>query len=236
MAPNESPYVYVSNNPLIYIDPDGRFKIPIHKRIIDNAFRSSGLSSGWKNFFQNDVKLGVGIEADVLGYFSDYHFDGRQNYSDVQSTWKNLNSEISSKISDLGSFNKKFGGDDAVLFGRMVHTVQDFYSHSNYVELYIDYFKSTNDGAMPTSVPIYDAENGGTSDTVFNSILKDNLRTGDFDAIDNEFSNPNGTRSQSPDSHNKMNKDKANTPAGRLAEKVATEHTIQIFKQVEKQE
>jgi len=235
-APHESPYIYVSNSPLVYIDPDGRFKIPVHMRIISNAFKNSGLSSGWKNFFRNDVQLGVSVEADVLGAASDYHFDGRQNYSEVQSTWKSLNSEISSKISDIGSFNKKFGGNDAILFGRMVHTVQDFYSHSNYVELYIDYYKGLNDGAMPTSVPIYDSENGGTNNADFNAILKDNLRTGDFHIIDNEITNPDGTRAQSPTSHNKMNKDKANTPAGRLAEKTATEHTTKIFKQLKVKE
>jgi len=59
---------------------------------------------------------------------------------------------------------------------------------------------------------------------------------GDFDIIDNEITNPNGKKAQQPTSHNKMNKDKANTPAGRLAEKVATEHTTQILKQVKEKE
>jgi hypothetical protein len=41
---------------------------------------------------------------------------------------------------------------------------------------------------------------------------------------------------QEPASHNKMNKDKANTPAGRLAERVATDHTKRILKQVKENE
>jgi len=236
LAPHESPYCAMGNNPIYYIDPDGQFKIPIHKRITENAFKNSGLSSGWRNFFKNDVKLGVSVEADILGAASDYHFDGRKNYSAVQSTWKGLNSDISNKIDDLGSFNRSMGGDDAVLFGRMIHTVQDFYSHSNYVELYIDYYKGANEGAMPTSVPIYDVANGGTTNADFNAVLQKNLRTGDFDIIDNEITNPNGKKAQQPTSHNKMNKDKANTLAGRLAEKVATEHTTQILKQVKEKE
>ena len=40
---------------------------------------------------------------------------------------------------------------------------------------------------MPTSVPIYDVANGGTSNADFNAILKTSLRTGDFDIIDNEI-------------------------------------------------
>ena len=67
-------------------------------------------------------------------------------------------------------------------------------------------------------------------------MLQDKLRTGDYDIIDNEFTNPDGKKAQSPTSHNKMNKDKANTAAGKLAEQVATEHTTKILKQVKDKE
>jgi RHS repeat-associated protein len=224
--PNESPYVYAGNSPIVYVDPDGRFKISIHKRILMNAFKASGISTGFLGMFQADAKLGVSVEADILGFASDYHFDGRQNFKEVQSTWSSLNNSISSKIDDLGSFNRKYGGDDAVIFGRMLHTVQDFYSHSNYVELYVDYYKSINDGVMPTSIPIYD---DGIKIEGFNNILEGNLRTGDFDIVDNEITNPNGKKAQESTSHNKMNKDKADTPLGKLAEKVATKHTTVIL-------
>lgn len=90
--------------------------------------------------------------------------------------------------------------------------------------------------SVTVSVPIYDVANGGSSNADFNAILKKSLRTGDFDIIDNEITNPNGSKAQQPTSHNKMNKDKANTPAGRLAEKVATEHSTQILKQVKDKE
>ena len=204
--------------------------------ILRDAFNSSGLNKGWGNSFMNDVLLGISIEADILGVASDYHFDGRKDYINVQMTWFDLNAEIENKINDLGSFNRKLGGDDAVLFGRLIHTVQDFYSHSNYVNLYIDYYKKGHMGDMPDSVPIYDSKKGGTNDSDFNVILQKNLRTGDFDTIDNEFTNKNGNKANEPTSHNKMNKDKANTAAGRLAKKVATEHTKQILEQVKKLE
>lgn len=43
------------------------------------------------------------------------------------------------------------------------------------------------------------------------------------------ITDPDGKKAQSPTSHNKMNKDKANTPAGRLAEKVATEEALTVY-------
>lgn len=106
-----------------------------------------------------------------------------------------MNYEIEKKINELGKSDRALGGDDAALFGRLIHTVKDFYSHSNYVELYIEYYKGTHKGEMPTSVPIYD---DGIKDAKFNAILQKSLRTGDFDVIDNEFTNPNGEMAKLP--------------------------------------
>ena len=72
----------------------------------------------------------------------------------------------------------------------------------------------------------------GMEDKNFRNILESRLRTGDFNLFDNEFTNPNGKRAQSPTSHNKMNKDNVNTPMGRLAKDVAIKHTIKILNQL----
>ena len=44
------------------------------------------------------MKLGVSWVADILGVASDYHFDGRQNYSEVQKSWDALNKGIVNKM------------------------------------------------------------------------------------------------------------------------------------------
>ena len=157
------------------------------------------------------------------------YFDGRQNFSQIQSTWNQLNAKINGIIADIGSVNIKIGGYDVVALGKELHTVADFYAHSNYVDLYVGYYKSNNNGNMPTTIPTYEE---GLQDAGFKEILKSNLRTGDFNLFDNEKTNPNGARAQSPTSHNKMNKDNINTPLGKLAKNVAIKHTTQIFNQL----
>jgi RHS repeat-associated protein len=228
--PWQSPYAYCNNNPLIYVDTDGKFAVPIHRNITQQAMARSGISAKTSAFFHTDLVLGASYIADYAGFAFDWHFDGRANYSAVQARWNSLNQDIATTVGNIGGGNKLLGGNDVVKLGNLIHNVQDFYAHSNYVELYIEYYQGANNGAMPTSVPIYDE---GIKNTDFNNLLKDNLRTGDFHILDNEKTNPNGARAQSPTSHNKMNKDNANTYAGKLAKETAIKHTTKILKEVE---
>jgi RHS repeat-associated protein len=224
-----STYAYGSNNPMGRVDPSGKFDVPIHGDITKTAISQSKLEKKISETTQKTLVFGATISADYVGAASDWHFDGRKNYTEVNQTWNDLNKDISQTISNIGTVNKKIGGWDIDKLGNLIHNVQDFYSHSNYVELYIEYYKSENDGEMPTSVPTYDE---GIKNGDFTSLLQNKLRTGDFDFLDNEKTNPKGTKAQSPTSHNKMNKDHADTPAGQLAKKVAIEHTTKILRRV----
>jgi RHS repeat-associated protein len=73
-----SPYSYVTNNPVIYIDENGQFKIPIHRRITQNALNRLGFFKRW---FRFDLLAGNTIIADVFGAGEDRHFDGRNNFT-----------------------------------------------------------------------------------------------------------------------------------------------------------
>jgi RHS repeat-associated protein len=237
--PGEGPYSSMGNNPILNIDPDGNFAVPVHKRITINAFNNSGLSKGFLSRFKTDLVVGATRYSDYYGFAYDHHFDGRKNFTEVKATWAKLNNDIDSRIKNIGSGNKKFGGYDVERLGINVHNVQDFYSHSNYVELYIEYYKSVNNGAMPTEVPIYSE---GVKIEGFKTLMErtttdkngkyQGLHSGTFSVTKFVEDKAKGKTDTDPNSHEQMNKDEVNTPEGKLAEDVATRHTTEILKRV----
>ena len=233
--PGVSPFVFCNGSPILMMEPDGRFGIPIHRDILEKAMFHSGTSSHTHFLFHHDLLWGATRGADGIltgGAFMDWHFDNRANYSDIQDRWNSLNKEIVNTISKISIVNKLFGGGNVVKLGKLLHNVQDFYAHSNYAELYIEYYQGANNGELPTSLPTYDE---GVKNADFNKLLKENLRTGDFHLLDNEIIdlNPFQEHANEPTSHNKMNKDNADTYAGKLAKQAAIDHTSEILKTLE---
>ena len=78
------------------------------------------------------------------------------NFNEIRANWKIINGNI--EEINIGVFNKIFGGYDVLRLGKQLHSVQDFYAHSNYVELYIEYYRSKNDDNLPAlgEIPTYD--------------------------------------------------------------------------------
>ena len=227
-----SPYVWCANNSVKYVDPSGMFGVPIHKDITQQSMKMSSFVSTTSLLFYQNLSLGATIVADYVGFAENWHFDNMANYSDVQTRWNTLNANITATIGNIGSCNKLLGGIDVLQLGVLLHNVQDFYAHSNYAELYIEYFQGVNNGALPSSLPTYDE---GIKNSNFNNLLKEKLRTGDFHMFDNEIIdiNPFREHANEPTSHNKINKDKADTYAGKLAKQAAINHTTKILKTLE---
>lgn len=247
--PNESPYMFAGNTPITAVDEEGKFKIYIHLRILYNAFKNKiQLNNNEKINRQilRSMQQGISKDADISGAFSDYHFDGRKGFTAVNQTWVNVNTNVNKQIEFLGKMAKGWGdkmpGMHYRHFGIMLHTIQDFYSHSNYVELYLEYYKSQNNGTLPTSVPLY---KDGILIKGFRALMErttydengkyQGLYTGEFHLLDNEFWDLIWGRDAhtGPNSHKHTNKDKAKGLEGKLAEDAAMRDTEERLKELE---
>jgi RHS repeat-associated protein len=180
--PSESPYIFGGDNPILMIDPDGKFKIGVHKSITKYAL--SKLPGRLSRAAKLDIIVWNTYVSDLMGANTDWHFDGRNNFDQIQAVWKGLNEGLKELKDDFGWGNRHFGGPDAQKLGVMLHTVQDFYAHSNYVELYIQYYQDTHDGDVPdiSNIPLYE---DALNDAKFtDEYLKPKLKTGEFDVFD----------------------------------------------------
>ena len=80
----------------------------------------------------NDISDEHGFVDVVFQLSSRYHFDN----CDFQSSTENINSKYSRLLTDLNPDPKIQNLDDAPdAFGQILHIAQDFYAHSNWVDL-----------------------------------------------------------------------------------------------------
>ena len=249
--PSETAYSFAGNSPLYFTDPSGGFKVPIHKDItlLAYAYAMGHSSIAWakEQFFGPDLAYGVGEHSDWFHPLDEgRHFDG-MDFNAINNNWQGINKEIDNI--NIGWFNKSAGGWDVVQLGKSLHAVQDFYSHSNYVELYIEYYRKNNNDAMPAigEIPTYDevVENTEKYADFSNTYLKPRLHTGDFGGagyvLDKE-KDIQETHEKGKDHHDDLAKDdlsmgkKVTNSKGETlnthtaARDVATRHSTKIIK------
>ena len=112
--------------------------------------------------------------------------------------------------------------DSYASFGKITHVWQDFYSHTNYVELYNKYYFKDKDhcknGCSDTKeyskYKIYD---DAVQDKGFKKYLDKNLTSGCYG--DGSCKNPNGTH------HDDMNQDDGSKPLFSVAGTLAIKQT-----------
>ena len=118
--------------------------------------------------------------------------------SEIDATWSKLNEKISATT-------------NAHDLGVALHTAQDFYAHSNYVELYIQYYEG-NGGDIsklkPGDIPLYQ----DASSELKKFLGENGLKTGEFHFIDDAVFQ-NG-KNDSDKHHSKIAKDKSDKHHG----------------------
>jgi RHS repeat-associated protein len=123
-----------------FTDPSGAFKIGVHERLTAQAVRRLG---------GNDVIVDVINSGHVEADLSSHQFDAGQHFdtmafSEGLSLIRKLQREIR---------RTKFEGNALMLLGRMIHAQQDFYAHSDYVEIWTLHPPPV---AVPYQIPLWD--------------------------------------------------------------------------------
>jgi hypothetical protein len=234
--PNEK-YLYLE-----YRNPTGRPSISVS--VVDPKYvKLSTQKAENHDLMKRDEKpeaLYLTLTCDGLEYVIDFlcdeqsfdvHFDNKKNLGEVNTAWQ----EVNSRINAIGTLTVK----NAFTYGVALHNLMDFYSHSNYVEMYLEYWKNDLKRDIKTftlnDIPIWDdAVTGGFG----KSKWYQQVRTGDFD-LGNMFG---GKKSNTH--HDSMNKDNEDgSPKGKemickecelnyflVAKKAAIKHTAKILK------
>jgi hypothetical protein len=158
LFPTLSPYVYALGNPVSLVDVDGRFTPLGHCRVIQAGFTGK---ASWREI---GPFASVSMQAWVDVKYMDYprvHFDNLKSFEAVLANFR--------YVADL----LKAGDTDSK--ARAFHAIGDFYAHSNYVELWIQFYGTP---ASVSEIPtIYEVLANPQKYAEFISFLEKNLQT-----------------------------------------------------------
>ena len=139
-----SQYAYTRNNPANSIDPLGTFDFAYHESITKTALRGIFSEQAISKIIGSAIAPVSGnLGQDNPGnynFVSDprHHFDNNE----IREGTQYITDEYA-LISSIGSHGEKSPEEEILwAFGRLLHATQDFWSHSNYVELWLEHMKS----------------------------------------------------------------------------------------------
>lgn len=200
-------YAYVGWSPVSAIDPTGLFKPYVHADIVRSALAQVG---GFSRVGASRVvgqNQGTDLDQREFNHFDNNSFAGSiANANERLGVWK----EFGHAPRPAADGMIVFPGEEAL--GRGTHVVEDFYAHSNWVELYDAFDPGT--ASVPIFEDVYDKSNPSTYAKYagFRAYLEKNpVKSGTFgwsDLLE---------RNKDPNSHSQMNLDQSRPEQARNA-------------------
>jgi RHS repeat-associated protein len=151
-------YAYTRNNPLSFIDIDGRFPAPLHRTMLKNEMAAVQIN---KTPLFQVFAAGYAEQVDTR-----HPMDARQHFDSMN---------YSQIIKNFDEFVLSQDTDTPEGVGSAAHAIADFAAHSNYIELYLDIYPDTK----PSDVPTFNQVMKG-NDSKLKSYMEKNLATGKF--------------------------------------------------------
>jgi hypothetical protein len=212
--PSMSPYAYCAWNPIILVDPDGNFPVQIHREIVERSL-GNNISSN----VRNGLLFGAGRYSDWLhpGDAS-LHMDNMEGTGSIQELFNEHRQ----------NFSENFQVGNYVAAGANLHAIADFYSHSNYVDLFLQYAVSRGESTQAGEIKPF-------SEMMDNSDFMDfvdghgGLKTGTF-SIGGWTTEKLHLKNPEPGSHTLMNlDDNKSLNGGSLYDEKTTKHEAAII-------
>lgn len=161
---------------LLLLAPGRSFVIPGHKEITSTALKRFGGMAEWereqilRGSTDADLNEG-GLPLTGGPYEKLFHFDNCMDYNGVVENYRAL--------SDLVDRNMAKKRHDPYELGKILHAIEDFYSHSNYIVLYREAMRKER--RMVGSIPLFEEVVVDSAEYKnFLNLLRSRLRTGRY--------------------------------------------------------
>lgn len=137
------PPLQQSNPPVLCIGCDDPFEMIIHKEMLESLAANSYLAELRKALYWQDITH----QFESKAHFDNCDFDSATTYITSLLDEANLHVANAQKANDMGDLKKMEAAANSAFFaiGQALHAVQDFYAHTNYVEMQAPRAKKVTD-------------------------------------------------------------------------------------------